>query len=563
MLADAVEFLPDIQSINSTENTDFVLFCSTKKAASSLQQQLFQDFNIDSILDIDNYGAQYVIPLGNLDEKIISNFICRGWQWDRNQNFVQYLITLYTEDSANKIYNILIAKGYNIVLSENNLQIIVKCLSDSPNNTELQKLKCELEAFEQSHPKSIDDYFNKVLFNGVIENTQYRKLRKQEFDIDAIKKNKDLIIRGILHQYFNKTIRPLLFFKMLPKKFDANRLKNETIQEINLVRDFLYSVTAKYIDTQINQATKNHAIIRFDYLKKCSEYDNFKNVLKLAKAWQHLNAKNDRIKKRDIRLSQRWAYKLMDLNNGYYVVYLGAQEALNYEKHKLKYGAMVFYNNDIYEGFTRYSIRKDYKPIVTLDVHNNTIVRCYGYENTIPCDKDLREAVRMFMHERNLTIPNTGWNKLIAYKKQNGTLFDIFDLPKNFILDEGLNLEKMTLDELPEMSTVSINGNLLCYKNNLSNLSGAPYKVAGYCDFSQNPLVSLYGMPRKIGGMILLSGHKLTADSFVPLYLEEKLNTNDVLGVNKDVLEAWKKQIALRKTGLSNIIASLSETKNK
>ena len=92
-------------------------------------------------------------------------------------------------------------------------------------------------------------------------------------------------------------------------------------------------MAAKYIDTQTENAvnTGHKTTIKFDYLKTCPEYNNFKDVLKQAKNWRYLNTKNNRIKKHDIRMSQRFAYKLMDLNNGYYVVYLGDQYALNYE----------------------------------------------------------------------------------------------------------------------------------------------------------------------------------------------------------------------------------------
>lgn len=561
MLDDVIKFLPDIQSINPKENSGFVLFCNNKRTACSVQQQLLQRYGICSALDVDNWGDYYIIPFEQLDEKVMTDFICHGWEYDRNQKFTEYLITVYNEGVANKIHNILIAAGYNVILSSNNMQLTVKCLENSPRNTEIQKLKSELEKFEKASPKSIDDYFNKILFNGVIE--KHFKIHEQEFDIDTIKQNKDLIVREILYRYFNRKIRVYLIRITFPKKFDANKLNSRTIQNINLVRDFLYSVAEKYVDTQMKNAIENNIIIRFDYLKKCDEYSNVENVLKLVKAWQRSNIKQNRIKQRDIRMSGRFAYKLMDLNDGYYVVYLASQEALNYENNKLKHGAEIYYDDDIYEGFTRYSIRKEYTPLVTLEIYNDKydgkdnykVVKCWGYKNEVPCDSGLREAVRMFMHERNLTIPDNSWNKLIAYIKQHGVLYDVFDLPNNFVIESGLNLEQMGLDKLPKMPAVTVNGHLLCHENNLNDLAGAPKRVLGNCDFSKNPLTSLYGVPREVGGLILLSGHKLTSESFVPMYIENKLN--DILGVDKEVIVAWKEQIAQRKTGIQNIIASL------
>ena len=563
MTNDVVEFLQDIQSIIPKQTTEYVLFCNTAQKAISIQTQLLQDFNIPSVLDKDYYDTHYVIPLKNISAENRLKFISNGWSDDRTQKFVQYLITLFNEDSASKIYNILIAHGYNVTLSPNNMQLTVRCIEQSEHNTEMQELKSELVAFEKSSPKNIDEYFNKILFNGVIENTEYRKIHKQEFSFDAIEQNRDLIIRGIVYQYFNRKIRFYLNWLFFPKTFDANKLKSQTIQNINLIRDFLYYNASQYIDTQINNAIINNTnpIIIFDYLKKHSEYYDVKTVLKLAEKWQCSNIKNDRIKKRNERMSSRHAYKLMDLDDGYYVVYLGAQEAVDYENHTLKHRTEIFYDDDIWEGITRYSIRKDFTPLVTLTINGDEIVKCSGYENSVPCDDALRKAIRTFMQARGYTIPNNSFNKTIGYIRQNGTVYDIFNLPENFVFDETLNLEHMGLEELPYIPTATIQGNLLCHQNNLSDLTGAPNTVSGNCDFSLNPLTSLYGMPRNTGGMILLSGHKLNAESFVPIYLEEKLNTNDVLGVDKNVIESWKEQIKLRKTGIQNIILSLSEHK--
>ncbi len=557
MLTDVVDFFPDIQSINPTKYTGFVLFCDTDKEAVAIQYQLTHDFNMPSSLDIDYYGARYIVPLEDVDADVALKFIRRGWSWDRDQQFNRYLITLYSEDAANKIYDIMIAHGYNVTLSPNKMQLVVKCIADSPRNTAITELKREFDTFERKSPKSIDDYFNKILFNGVIENPEYRKVREQKFSPETIKQNKDLIIREIVYRYFNI----IIYAYLTCPKFDANKLDDTTIQNINLVRDFLCSVADKYIDTQIDVAGKasQQPTINFGCLTTCREYDNFNNVLNLAKKWHRADIKNERAENRNIRMSQRWAYKLMDLNDGYYIVCLGGQEALDYENRTLKHPVEIFYQDDIYEGIARYSIRKGYTPILTLKVDNDKVVRCYGYENVVPCDSTLRAVVRTFMRERELTIPDNSWNKLIGYIKKNGKLYDIDNLPKGFILDDILNLEEMGLKKLPDMSTVKVNGHLLLHGNNLHDLKGAPYRVSGNLDASGNPLESLYGLPREIGGLILLPKDKLTAESFVPLYIEDKLKKGDVLGVDETVSTAWQDQIEQRKIGIANIIASLRD----
>ncbi|MBO7509129.1 MAG: hypothetical protein J6T57_02550, partial [Alphaproteobacteria bacterium] len=161
MLADVVEFLPDIQSINPTEQTGFVLWFNTEHQALSVQKQL----KVPSVVDSDNDGAHYVIPLKHVDNAMASDFYHRGWSRERNRKFNYYLFTLYNEDSASKIYDVMIAHGYNAILLPNNMQLVVKCLSDSSRDTAIADLKRKLDELDKILPKSMDDYFNKILFN--------------------------------------------------------------------------------------------------------------------------------------------------------------------------------------------------------------------------------------------------------------------------------------------------------------------------------------------------------------------------------------------------------------
>ncbi len=63
-------------------------------------------------------------------------------------------------------------------------------------------------------------------------------------------------------------------------------------------------------------------------------------------------------------------------------------------------------------------------------------------------------------------------------------------------------------------------------------------------------------MPYTVGGKIYLSETQLTAKSFVPLYIENKLD--DIVGVDEKIIAAWRKQIANRKTEIANIIMALN-----
>ena len=109
----------------------------------------------------------------------------------------------------------------------------------------------------------MDIYLNKILFSGKIEKPEYRNIKKREFSLAEIEKNKDSIVREIVFQYFNKRVRSYLNVKTLARKFDANKLDNKTQYQINMLRDYLYNVVIDYI----NMAFMNY--IRAETSKCC------------------------------------------------------------------------------------------------------------------------------------------------------------------------------------------------------------------------------------------------------------------------------------------------------
>jgi dissimilatory sulfite reductase (desulfoviridin) alpha/beta subunit len=62
-----------------------------------------------------------------------------------------------------------------------------------------------------------------------------------------------------------------------------------------------------------------------------------------------------------------------------------------------------------------------------------------------------------------------------------------------------------------------------------------------------------------IGGKIYLSNTQLTAKSFVPLYMENKLD--DIVGVDEKIISAWREQINTRKNAILSIVDGLSKSK--
>lgn len=567
MTKDFDEFLPDMQSVNSKITKGFALFCDNEKAANAIRLNLLHDFHIHSTIDFDDIGAYFIIPLETQNDKTTAKFISHGYSWDRDQKFIHYTITLYNTDATTKLYNMLITRGYDAVLANNNMQLIIKCLDNSPHNTEIQTLNQDLIQFQKSFPVSLDNYFNKLLFSGKIEKTEYRQTRKQGFTLDELEQDRDIIIRGMLYQYFYKRIRPYLLPTIFSKKFDANKLDDKTKRNINLIRDYLYAVAEKYIDMQLMNAirTKHSVFLRFDHLKSCNQYKTYHSVSKLAKQWYKEKVAQEKIQEQNLKMSKEGTYKIMDYGPDYYVVQLFTPKALDFEGSMLNHCAGDgYYDNQVHkENVQIYSIR-DYcgVPHLTLEVNDGKIVQCYGYKNHVPCDMKLRKALRALMCEEKLDIPDVnGWNKLIAYIKQDGVLYDVFDLPKDFIAQSTINLSGMDLHQLPDMSTVKVKGDFWCPTNQLSTTDGAPYSVSGHVKLSYNPITSLRGFPRHVGGKIYLSHTNLTAKSFVPLYIENKLD--DIIGLDDKTIAAWKQQIAQRKHELQTIITSLSQRISK
>jgi len=76
----------------------------------------------------------------------------------------------------------------------------------------------------------------------------------------------------------------------------------------------------------------------------------------------------------------------------------------------------------------------------------------------------------------------------------------------------NLSLSDLKLTKLPDiLKNVSVNGNFICYNNDLTSLEGAPKVVDGYFDCSVNSLTSLEGAPKTVGGDFYCSDNKLTS----------------------------------------------------
>lgn len=84
--------------------------------------------------------------------------------------------------------------------------------------------------------------------------------------------------------------------------------------------------------------------------------------------------------------------------------------------------------------------------------------------------------------------------------KQDDKLYDLYDLPEDFVIKGNLDLSKMSLTKLPDLSKVTVEGDFLCNRNKLTTLEGAPKKVGGNFSCASNQLTSLQGAPQEVGG---------------------------------------------------------------
>ena len=126
-------------------------------------------------------GTHYAIPIHKVENAVLDKFIQKGWNWDCDQDFYKYTMTLYNPDTAKQIYNTLVAHGHNVTMFPNGMQLDVVCLAQSARNDEMIALNDKLISAQKSSPISMDIYFNKILFSGKIENPEYRNIKKREY----------------------------------------------------------------------------------------------------------------------------------------------------------------------------------------------------------------------------------------------------------------------------------------------------------------------------------------------------------------------------------------------
>ncbi|MCQ2575077.1 MAG: hypothetical protein MJ156_03175 [Alphaproteobacteria bacterium] len=175
-----------------------------------------------------------------------------------------------------------------------------------------------------------------------------------------------------------------------------------------------------------------------------------------------------------------------------------------------------------------YVVYSDKQQVASIVVNNGTVVACRGPNNGAPRRTDIA-YVQELIQKKNFDIDTSA--PYICLLKQGGVYYDVFRLPKGFIVDGNINISGLGLYSLPDFSMVTVKGNFDCSDNNICSLAGAPRNiygdficannklknlqygpryVSGNYDCHKNKLVCLIGAPGVIGGGFNCSYNKLS-----------------------------------------------------
>ena len=395
--------------------------------------------------------------------------------------------------------------------------------------------------------KSFNDYLTDITYAG--EHAPKQQNYRGEFESpDYVYQHRDEIIKGILNQYIKLRVRDYILnmehepaFIPVDKEradlpswtgavfnkggklyeFDGTKMSDKLRTDVITVRDYLYDVAGMYVDKVIETAkqTKRKPRIRYDYLKTSNEFATFDMALDAAHQWhEHMAEELARRNKGKELLNKSLVgvQHIMDLPGNMAAYQLMTPDALDFESeymgHCVGKGS---YDAGVESGKTKiYSIRDEHgEPHVTLEVRGTEVHQIKGKQNKAPVRKYV-PAVQKFIESQKFDVVNDLKN--LGLIRQDGKLYDVFNLPKNFVVKGDLDLSDMGLTELPDLSTVTVLGNFECDHNQLTSLAGAPKSVGGDFWCSNNQLTSLEHAPESVGGDFYCSDNQLTSLTGAP-----------------------------------------------
>ncbi len=409
----------------------------------------------------------------------------------------------------------------------------------------------------------LNEYLTDIVYQG----QEMKTFTKGEFNSpDYVRLNKDAIVRSMLLQWMKSRLRSYLSEEtaetrdfLLPvgkdeenipswaerciaqgqvvHRFDVAKIPAELTGKVEEIRDYLYSAADSYVTKTLARAEekKTKPRLRIDYLKTSNEWDSFEKTLHLAQKWHELMAKKaEHIKHNEemYQASLKGTEPVMKLSGGMEIVKLTTTEALDYEGeymgHCVGKGS---YDEGVEDGRIKiYSLRDENgEPHVTFEVRVNQetgkeeIYQCQGKGNKAPVER-YRQYVQEFVRAKEFDIArdhaNIGLIKQYDKETNKEQYYDIYHLPKGFVVEGDLDFSGQGLTELPDLSGVIVKGDFDCYNNQLTSLEGAPQTVGKDFFCSDNQLTSLAGAPQTVGRNFFCSYNQLTSLAGAPRTVE-------------------------------------------
>ena len=163
---------------------------------------------------------------------------------------------------------------------------------------------------------------------------------------------------------------------------------------------------------------------------------------------------------------------VMGLANSVSAVQLLSPQAIKNEKRELG----IFLGHLDQQDLNYYSLRsKTGKPLVFIVTRDNAVIWCRTAYLRRP--KNYISNVVEFIIKQNLDIAADMASTGLVRK--NGNYYNVYDLPKDFVYNGDMDLSYAGLVKLPDMSTVTINGDYNISGNNLISFYGVPKYVRG------------------------------------------------------------------------------------
>ena len=168
--------------------------------------------------------------------------------------------------------------------------------------------------------------------------------------------------------------------------------------------------------------------------------------------------------------------RIMDLPNAMFVVHFSNTHSMLREAHRL---GMFLHKDDVHSmeyslNVDFYSIRShDGQPHVLLKVENGAVQLCRGVNLTRP--KEYMAQVITFIVKKQFDIAHD--MACTGIIRQDGQYYEVFDLPKGFVVRGDMDLSYAGLEHLPNMDSVTIRGNYNANGNPLKSLDGIPKEI--------------------------------------------------------------------------------------